>query len=196
MSLLTLETSPKSSADVDGTRSEATIRAPRAKAGARMMRAEAGGSSYRYRGLYRGEKQTGRWTTVGVTDAVEVPQRNAAAMLRELSPSGLVDPSRRISKRDGLVLVPVRADPKVDLSRYGARIVRDSHLALRVRPRDPKARLIAELAALGIPSGVAPTKWERVGDVVVIRLPPEAQAHAATIAEAYGRTLRARTVVE
>jgi len=133
---------------------------------------------------------------VGVTDAVEVPQLNAAAMLRELSPSGLVDPSRRISKRDGLVLVPVRADPQVDLSRYGARIVRDSHLALRVRPRDPKARLIAELAALGIPSGVAPTKWERVGDVVVIRLPPEAQAHAATIAEAYGRTLRARTVVE
>src|SRR6266581_7611867 len=59
-SLLTLETSPKSSADADGMRTEATIRAARAKAGARMMRAEASGSSYRYRGLYRGEEQTGR----------------------------------------------------------------------------------------------------------------------------------------
>src|SRR6266545_4499518 len=101
MSLLTLETSPKSSADVDGTRSEATIRAARAKAGARMMRAEAGGSSYRYRGLYRGEEQTERCAAVDGTDAVEVPQRNAAAVLRELSSSHLVDASRRISKRGG-----------------------------------------------------------------------------------------------
>src|SRR6266702_528222 len=96
-SLLTLESSPKSSADADGTRSEATIRAARAKAGARMMRAEAGGSSYRYRGLYRGEKQTGRRITMDGTEAVEVPQRNAAAVLLELSSSDRVDPSRRMS---------------------------------------------------------------------------------------------------
>ncbi len=130
------------------------------------------------------------------TDAVEVPQRNAAAVLRELSSSHLVDASRRISKRGGSVLVPVRAEPEVDLSRYGARIVHDAKLAPRIRPRDPKARLIAELAALGIPSGVAPTKWERLGDIVIIRVPPEGQAHAAAIGEAYGRALRARTVVE
>jgi len=55
---------------------------------------------------------------------------------------------------------------------------------------------MAELAALGLPSGIAPTKWERIGDVVVIRVPPEGQAHASMIAEAFGRALRARTVVE
>jgi len=130
------------------------------------------------------------------TDAVEVPQRNAAAVLRELSSSDLVDPSRRISKRGGSVLIPVRAEPEVDLSRYGARIVQDARLAPRIRPRDPKARLIAELAALGVPSGIAPAKWERIGDIVVIRVSPEGQAHAAMIAEACGRALRARTVVE
>src|SRR6266508_6852655 len=187
MSWLTLDVSPKSSADVEGTRSEATIRAPRANAGARMMRAEAGGSSYRYRGLYRGEKQTRRWTTGDGTDAVEVPQRNAAAVLRELSSSDLVDPGRRISKRGASVFIPIRAEPEVDLSRYGARIVHDARLAPRVRPRDPRTRLLTELAALGIPSGIAPTKWERIGDIVVIRVPPAGQAHAATIGQAYGR---------
>src|SRR6266508_6666166 len=136
MSWLTLDVSAKSSADIDGTRSEATIRAARAKAGARMMRAEAGGSSYRYRGLYRGEKQTGRRTTVDGTDAVEVTQRNAAAVLRELSSSDLVDPGRRISKSGRSVFIPIRAEPEVDLSPYGARIVKDARLAPRVRLRD------------------------------------------------------------
>src|SRR5207247_10745721 len=123
------ETTPESAAEADGTRSEAASRAATANAGARMMRAEAGGSSYRYRGLYRREKQTERCAAVDGNHAVEVPQRNAAAVLRELLPSDLVDPSRRISKRGGSVVVPVRAEPEVDLSRYGARIVHDAHLA-------------------------------------------------------------------
>jgi len=161
-----------------------------------MMRAEAGGSSYRYRGLYRGEEQTGRRTAVDGTDAVEVPQRNAAAVLRELSSSDLVDPGRRISKRGGSVLIPVRAEPEVDLSQYGARIVKDARLSPRIRLRDPRTRLLAELAALGIPSRIAPSKWERLGEVVVIRVPPEGQALAATIGQAYGRALRVRTVVQ
>ena len=130
------------------------------------------------------------------TDAVEVPQRNAAAVLRELSSSDLVDPGRRISKRGGSVLIPVRAEPEVDLSPYGARIVKDARLAPRIRLRDPRTRLLAELAALGIPSRIAPTKWERIGEIVVIRVPPEGQAHAATIGQAYGRALRVRTVVQ
>ncbi len=130
------------------------------------------------------------------TDAVEVPQRNAAAVLRELSSSDLVDPGRRISKCGDSVLIPVRAEPEVDITRYGARVVLEARLAPRVRPRDPRARLVAELAALGIPSGIAPTKWERVGDVVVIRVPPEGEPYAARIAEAYGRALRPRTVVQ
>jgi len=130
------------------------------------------------------------------TDAVEAPGRTVAAVLRELSSSDLVDPSRRILKRGGSVLIPVRAEPEVDLSRYGARVVRHADLAPRVRPRDPRARLVAELAARGIPSAIAPTKWERIGDIVVIRVPSEGEAHAALMGEAYGRALRARTVVQ
>ncbi|MGQ0797350.1 MAG: class I SAM-dependent methyltransferase, partial [Methanobacteriota archaeon] len=41
-----------------------------------------------------------------------------------------------------------------------------------------------------------PAGWERIGDVVVIRLPPSGRAHARTIGRIHGEVLGARTVVE
>src|SRR5712692_3407388 len=54
MSLFTLPTAPQSSAVAGADKTTARTSKARAKAGARMMRAEAAGSSYRYRGVYRG----------------------------------------------------------------------------------------------------------------------------------------------
>ncbi|MDX1534586.1 MAG: class I SAM-dependent methyltransferase family protein [Thermoplasmata archaeon] len=44
--------------------------------------------------------------------------------------------------------------------------------------------------------GLLPRRWERVGDVVVLRLPPELEAYREVVGEAYGRVLRARAVIE
>jgi len=41
-----------------------------------------------------------------------------------------------------------------------------------------------------------PRRWERMGAVVVLRLPPELEAHREAVGEAYGRVLRAQAVVE
>ncbi|HEX9341173.1 MAG TPA: class I SAM-dependent methyltransferase family protein [Thermoplasmata archaeon] len=138
----------------------------------------------------------GRQTKTYGLDAVEVPQREAAAVLGGLLSIDLVDRSRRISKRGGSVLIPVRAEPEVDLSRYAARLVRDVRLPPRTPPRNPKSRLTAELAAMGVPLAFAPTKWERIGDVVLIRVPPAGRSYARKIAAAFGRVLHARTVVQ
>src|SRR5207302_2113026 len=50
--------------------------------------------------------------------------------------------------------------------------------------------------AAGIPLAIAPRRWKRLGDVVILRIPPEAQAHAHAMAGIYGDVLGARTVVQ
>ncbi len=127
---------------------------------------------------------------------IAVPKRGAEALRRELHAWGLVDPSVKITKRNGLVLIPVTGEPPIDLTRHGARLETDALLVPRQRPRDPKAALQAELRRAGIPASAAPRGWERIGDVLVIRIPPEGWKHAAEIAEVYGSVLQARTVVE
>src|SRR5437870_5592723 len=49
---------------------------------------------------------------------------------------------------------------------------------------------------MGLPVSVAPRRWKRIGDVVVLRLSAEARAHARALAQIYGSVLGARTVVE
>ncbi len=41
-----------------------------------------------------------------------------------------------------------------------------------------------------------PRRWERIGEVLVLRLPPELEAYREAVGEAYGRVLRAQAVVE
>src|SRR5881628_3063866 len=52
------------------------------------------------------------------------------------------------------------------------------------------------LEAAGIPFAHAPRRWERIGDVLVLRLPSEGQPQARTIAKIFGTVLGARTVVQ
>ena len=48
----------------------------------------------------------------------------------------------------------------------------------------------------GLPVGLAPRHWERLGDVVVIRLSDAARAHGADLGQIFGEALGALTVVE
>src|SRR2546427_462934 len=52
------------------------------------------------------------------------------------------------------------------------------------------------LRAAGIPVERAPRRWERIGDVLVLRFPPGEPREAPTIAKIFGTVLRARTVVQ
>ena len=127
---------------------------------------------------------------------VAVPKREAEALQKELHRLGLVDRSAKTTKRGDVVLIPVTGEPPIDLAHYGARFDRDVTLPMRTVPRDPRVLVRAELEAAGIPTSAAPRRWERIGDVLVIRIPKESQDHAQAIAEIYGRVLHARTVVE
>ena len=125
-----------------------------------------------------------------------VAKEHAEDLLQELMARQLVDETRKITKRGREILIPVVAEPSIPLARHGARWETGERLPSRSRARNPRDRLDERLRAAGIPLAIAPPRWKRLGDVVILRILPEAQAHARALAEIYGSVLGARTVVQ
>jgi tRNA wybutosine-synthesizing protein 2 len=108
----------------------------------------------------------------------------------------LLDGTRKITKRNGSVLLPVVAKPPFSLEPFEAHLDEREHLSVRSQQGDPRDRIREGLRSAGIPPELAPRRWKRIGDVLVIRLGPDAQGHAAEIGRILGSVLKARTVVE
>jgi tRNA wybutosine-synthesizing protein 2 len=125
-----------------------------------------------------------------------VPKERAGALLRRLQPLRIVDRSLKISKRGDWVQIPLLSEPPFDLSPFSARWDSDPRLPRRIQAGDPQAQLAGLLQAAGIPQTLAPRRWKRIGDVVILRLSAGARAHAPALGEIYGSVLRARTVLE
>src|SRR3989442_11342567 len=81
-------------------------------------------------------------------------------------------------KRGDAILIPVTTEPHFDLAPFRARLEEHIDLPHRFRPRDPRRELRERLSAAGIPLEHAPQRWERIGDVLVVRLPSEGQPSA------------------
>jgi len=125
-----------------------------------------------------------------------VAKEHAEDLLQELMARQLVDETRKITKRGREILIPVVAEPSIPLARHGARWETGERLPSRSLARNPRDRLDERLRAAGIPLAIAPRRWKRLGDVLILRILPEAQAHARALAEIYGSVLGARTVVQ
>lgn len=125
-----------------------------------------------------------------------VPKKRADDLLRKLQAGRLLDGSRKIGKRDASVLLPVLAVPPFSLEPFGARWDDREDLPARTLPRDPWDRIREDLRAAGIPPKLAPRRWKRIGDVLIIQIEPDARKHATAIAQVFGTALKARTVVE
>src|SRR2546428_10090098 len=91
---------------------------------------------------------------------------------------------------------PVTAEPHFDLAPFRARVEEHIDLPHRFRLRDPGREPHERLSAAGIPVEHAPDRWERIGDVLVVRRPSEGQPSARLIAQIFGAVLGARTVVQ
>src|SRR5437879_9070881 len=108
----------------------------------------------------------------------------------------LIDRTMKIVKRGNSILVPVTGEPRFDLAPFRARLEPHVDLPHRLRPRDPRHEIRERLEVAGIPGAHAPRRWERIGDVLVLRLPSEGQPQARVIAKIFGMVLGARTVVQ
>ncbi len=125
-----------------------------------------------------------------------VPLPEAEAVRQDLHRRGLVDRRVRMTKREGAVLVPLTGELPPEWLGRGVRVEEVENLEPRPRARNPQQELQARLRRYRIPLALAPTKWERFGDVVVVRLSEAARPLGYVIGTAIAETLDAQTVVE
>lgn len=120
----------------------------------------------------------------------------ADALLRRLWSLGLVDRAVRITKRGHEVLIPLRGEPGFSLEPFGARVEAIEELVARSPAKNPHDILRGRFRDANLGEDIIPGRWERIGDIVVLRLPSDAQPHASEIGRLIGEVLGAKAVVE
>jgi len=122
--------------------------------------------------------------------ALAVPKDQADGVKDRLNRRRQLDLEWRPGRRDDMVLLPLKGENPFPEFR-----VVEAELMPQDRHRPPQER-IAE--RLDIPEGLKallPEKYERLGHVLVLRLPGPLLPHREEIAEAYAKVLKARTVL-
>lgn len=128
--------------------------------------------------------------------AAVVPVHRAGELLRRLQSEGLVDRSVRITKRDGEVVVPLRRDSDFPFDGFGAHLADVADLPECLVQRSPREVMAERFRDAGLPVELVPSRWERIGDILILRLPAEARPRDKALARIAGAALGARTVVE
>lgn len=124
----------------------------------------------------------------------KIPRGEAEAFRKKLARRGIVRKDRRIFERDGFVLIPLKDDVDV------AEVV---HLGGEIEEGDAEERdcyrspfdVACEVLSRPELVGMLPRKWEKVGDVLILRLPEELLPFRREVASAYAQAVGARTVL-
>lgn len=128
----------------------------------------------------------------GLVRAVRVPRRNAEALRRALERAGALDRTRASRPEDGTVVFPVSEAPPLDLETFEATVV-DVPETPRRSTETPRDRILARVSSAARP--FVPRRWDRLGDVVVLRFPESTDAPLREIARAFAEVLEAKAVV-
>lgn len=124
-------------------------------------------------------------------------RREAAESLRlELTKSGLLDKAHAIVDEGGDVLIPVLSRPPCALLEKSGAIVVDHGFPIRKHHEDPieEVRRIAD-----VPDDLRrelPSKWERFGDVVVLKLDNKLEPYEHEVGRAYSAALGLKAVLK
>lgn len=124
---------------------------------------------------------------------VKVKKEDAEKVRYRLNRQGLVRKDRRIIERDGLVMIPVTDSfhpsdaPDLELT--------DVDFLSRTTFRDPWKAIQENV---DLPEGLrplVPRKWERLGDVLIVRFPDELDPYEIELARAYAKELNVKAVL-
>jgi len=125
----------------------------------------------------------------------KIPRAEAEAFRKRLARRGMVRKDRRIVDRDGYVLIPLAdsADAAY-VALLGGEVV-DGEATERtcyISPFEQARRALSLPAEL---DALLPRRWEKVGDVLLLRLPPQLLDLSQEVAAAYARAVGATAVV-
>jgi len=124
-----------------------------------------------------------------------VRRENAEDLRKEISKAGLLDKTRAIVDDTDHVIIPVISEPPADMLEASSATLVAFDFPMRKHRRDP-IELIREAA--DIPERLVwhlPSKWERIGDICVVRLDDALTPYEDSIGRAYAAVLGVRTVL-
>ena len=123
----------------------------------------------------------------------KIPNDKASDMIPKMISSGIADPSAKIMKHGNERYVPVFDDKENDLREMGIEVIDGD--AFKRETRSPQNRINERLAHLpGDVIGDLPSRWEFVGDIVILRMNDNAIPYRNEIGKVYGEELKAKTV--
>ena len=123
----------------------------------------------------------------------KIPSEKASEAIPFLISNGMADPSAKICGSAGIRLVPIYAERENDVRKMGFDVIEGDTFNREIR--SPQNRIKEHLAHLN--SDVMeelPTKWEFVGNVVILRLRESAAPYKKEIGAAYAKALNAKAV--
>jgi len=122
--------------------------------------------------------------------ALAVPKHEADGVKDGLNRRRQLDLEWRPGRKGDLVLLPLKGD-----NPYPEFQVVEAELHPQDRHRPPRERISEQLEIPNELKALLPEKYERLGHVIVLRLPEPLLPFRLEIAEAYAKVLKARTVL-
>lgn len=126
--------------------------------------------------------------------AISVARRDAQAALHHLIERGLLDDSRRISRSEHEVQLPV-SEPPGELP-FAFEVVEQQDIVPRsysTPMAEIRARIQDELPNIDLE--MLPDSWEKIGDMLILRF-PDGFSKKRQVAAVYGEVLGCRAVLE
>jgi tRNA wybutosine-synthesizing protein 2 len=122
------------------------------------------------------------------------PRSRAEELRRKLNSIGGVRKDRKIVEDGGMVLIPISENVSSSIiSEMGLEIV-EGETASRYMFRSPMEQILEVIDVEDWMRPLLPRKWEKIGDIVIMRFPEEIAHKRGEIAETYARVLGAKTV--
>lgn len=125
-----------------------------------------------------------------------VPRRRAEEVRRILNSIGSVRKDRKIMEDGDHILIPLKE--RIDSSmidRMDIEVVSGETVS-RYPYRSPIERILGEIDLEDWTLDYLPRKWEKIGDILILRFPREIDQFKKRIAETYSEVLQAKTVCE
>lgn len=124
--------------------------------------------------------------------AAKIPESEASETIPGLIKSGIADKTAKISKEKGFRLVPVLPERIDEISQKYEICETDSHTLERLTPQE---RILHRLSDLPVDiKEKLPTKWESVGEIIILKLDESCRGFKETIGKTYAEVLNADTV--
>lgn len=124
----------------------------------------------------------------------KVPRKDAEEVRYLLWRKKLIDARRKVEKDRQFIKIPLlRRD--VTLSRLKINLVKEEGKP-KAKPVSPYERIRGRIRLPEDLKGSLPRRWELVGDVLILKIPPNLMPYRGEIAQVYAKQLKAKAVLQ